>query len=86
MSTYREGKLMRNDIGRWEYAGYELTSGDPVEVLVAEQWIRGRIEYLHASQAYLLVLSSGPDSETYLMLHAGMEARTPGAKIRPAYP
>lgn len=81
--SYRDGTLKRNDLGRWEYADLELTNGDAVEVFVAEQWIRGRIEFLHGSQAYQLVISSGPDSETYLMLHTGMQARQPGTKIRP---
>jgi hypothetical protein len=79
----REGTLTKNEIGRWEFAHVELTSGDGVEVFVAEQWVRGRIEYLHGSQEYQLIISSGPDSETYLMLHTGMQARTPGEKIRP---
>lgn len=78
-----EGTLAKNSIGRWEFADYELTSGEAVEVFVAEQWIRGRIEYLHSSQEYQLIVSSGPDSETFLMLHTGMQARTPGEKIRP---
>jgi hypothetical protein len=83
MSQYREGVLTKNEIGRWEFSDYELTSGELVEVFVAEQWIRGRIEYLHGSQSYQLIISSGPDSETYVVLHTGMRARTPGAKIRP---
>ena len=81
-----EGTLTKSDIGRWEFAEHELTSGEPVEVFVAEQWVRGRIEYLHASQEYQLVVSSGPDSETFLVLHTGMQARHPGGKILPRYP
>jgi len=86
MTTLREGILTKNDIGRWEFDELELTSGDAVEVFVAEQWVRGRIEYLHGSQAYALIISSGPDSETFLVLHTGMQARTPSGKIRPSYP
>lgn len=80
-----EGVLTKNDIGRWEFAHVELTSGDAVEVFVAEQWVRGRIEYLHGSEAYALIVSSGPDSETFLVLHTGMQARTPTQKIRPPF-
>ena len=86
MSPYREGVLTKNDIGRWEYDGNELTSGEAVEIFAAEQWLRGRIEYLQGSQAYALIVSSGPDSETFLVLHTGMQARTPTTKIRPSYP
>ncbi len=81
-----EGRLTRNDIGRWEFANHELKSGDAVEILIAEHWVRGRVEFMHGTQSYELIVSSGPDSETYLILHVGMYARSPGEKIRPYYP
>lgn len=73
----REGALSKNEIGRWEFGGLELTSGSVVEVLLAGQWVRGRIEYLHDLQEYQLIVSSGKSTETFLVLHAGMPARTP---------
>ena len=77
MTRYHEGTLAKNDCGRWEFDGYELTSGDRVEVLVGSTWVLGRIEYLHGSHGYALLLPSGPQTETILQLHRGMQARTP---------
>ena len=73
----KEGTLIRNDIGRWEFAGIELTSGDVAEILLAGQWLRGRVEYMHGSEAYSFIVSSGLDSETVVLLHTGMQARLP---------
>ena len=46
------GKLTRNGQGRFELGGCELTSGEPVELLIydpewdkAPRWVRTRIEY-----------------------------------------
>ena len=75
-----DAKLSRNDIRRFEIEGRELTCGDPLEVLLSEQWIRGRIEYIHAWEDYALVLSAGLDFETLVMLHQGMPARLPVAR------
>ncbi len=85
-SAYREGILTKNDIGRWEYDGCELMSGDTVEVFAAGTWLRGRIEYLHGSQEYALIIPSGLDRETFLVLHAGIQARQPTSKSRSGYP
>ena len=47
----REGRLYKNDNGRYECDGYELTSGSGVEILVYEEyeerygWLATRIEH-----------------------------------------
>lgn len=52
MPVLATGKLQRNNNGRFELGGVELTSGAPVELLVydpewdkAPHWVRTRIEY-----------------------------------------
>lgn len=50
-----EGKLRKNEIGRWEVVDesgnrLELTSGDVVEVKVADHWIRTRIESMSSDK------------------------------------
>lgn len=79
-------KLEKNEIRRWVADGHEFTSGDEMEVHIGEQWVRGRVEYLHWCEEYQLIVSSGLDTETYVVLHAGMLARKAGQKIRPNYP
>ena len=69
----REGTLVKNEIGRWEFADVELTSGDLVEIFVG-QWIRGRIEYSHASREYVCLVG---DEAATLRLQTGMKARLP---------
>jgi len=41
----KEGNLRKNSIGRWEVERQELTSGDPVELLIEGHWISGNIEF-----------------------------------------
>jgi len=73
-----EGTLKKNEIGRWEFAHIELTSGDAVEVFVG-QWIEGRVE--HDGRDYVLLV--GEQCVT-IRLQAGMQARLPQT-ARPRY-
>ena len=52
-------KLLKNESGRYVLGGYELTSGDVVEVKRGEQWERGRIEYSWEWQEYVVLLALG---------------------------
>ena len=45
----KEGNLRKNSIGRWEVERQELTSGDPVELLIEGHWISGNIEFWNDS-------------------------------------
>lgn len=74
----REGALAKNGNARWEFADYELTSGDVVEVHVG-QWILGRIEYSHGSGEYVLLVG---EREATLRLQSGMQARLPESRGR----
>lgn len=46
-----QGKLRRNDIGRWEFQDeesdeiFQLTSGSVCEVRIGKEWIRTTIEH-----------------------------------------
>jgi len=45
MSNYIEGKLQKNEIGRWSIDDeWEITSGDVIEIKVGDHWIETRIE------------------------------------------
>jgi len=51
--------LFKNESGRYVLNGYELTSGDVIEVKRGEQWERGRVEYDHERGDYVIVLALG---------------------------
>lgn len=40
----REGRLVMNDCGRWEFDAIELTSGSLVEICIDGTWLLGAIE------------------------------------------
>ena len=67
----REGVLKKNDCKRFEFDGYELTSGDAVELLIGQHWIYGHIEHT-CNYGYVFVHSSG-----MLIPVPGMKARVP---------
>lgn len=67
-----EGILKKNDIGRWEFNDYELTSGNTVEIMIDDTWIKGRIEYAHDSKEYVFLAGM---KETIIGLRHGMRAR-----------
>lgn len=71
-----EGALTKNTIGRFEFDGFELRSGDRVEVFVGV-WVRGHVEFSHDRKTYVLYVRSGEETEAVLSLHTGMKARTP---------
>jgi hypothetical protein len=52
-------KLFKNESGRYVIDGYELTSGDVVEVKRGEQWERGRVEFNWERQDYVVLLALG---------------------------
>ena len=41
----RTGKINLNANGRYELVGVELTSGDPLDLLIEGHWIRGHLEF-----------------------------------------
>ncbi len=50
----------RNDRGRWELDGDELTGGSIVEVNLGGHWIRARVEYDNDTlKDYCLLLNGG---------------------------
>ncbi|OYZ24470.1 MAG: hypothetical protein B7Y39_00750 [Bdellovibrio sp. 28-41-41] len=44
MNTTKD-TIFKNDIGRWVAGSYELTSGDKIEILIENHWLKGRIEF-----------------------------------------
>jgi hypothetical protein len=67
-----QGVLRKNENDRWEFADYELTSGDVVEILIGPHWIKGRME--HSGREYVFLVAE--DAAT-LRLSVGMKARLP---------
>lgn len=51
-------KPQQQDTGRWLLDGEELTSGDPVEVLLGGHWITGNIEYA-TPNGYVMLITGG---------------------------
>jgi len=51
--------LFKNESGRYVLNGYELTSGDVIEVKRGDHWERGRVEYDHERGDYVIVLALG---------------------------
>ncbi len=45
MKFETEGKLQRNELGRWEVLDVQLCSGSPVDILIDGHWISGVIEH-----------------------------------------
>jgi hypothetical protein len=43
------GKLKRNSYDRWDLLDAELTSGDPVDLLIEGHWISGQIEFWNST-------------------------------------
>ncbi|MBX3033554.1 MAG: DUF5348 domain-containing protein [Bdellovibrionaceae bacterium] len=74
MNESNEGKLRRNDIGRWEFLDIELTSGSLVEICIEGHWICGAIE--HWQDGYYWF--SRRDGVT-VILHSGIKARLPNS-------
>ena len=72
-----EGKLRKNEIGRWEVGGYDLTSGEMLEVRLdlpgagRGGWISGRIE--HDGREYVLMVGQ---NDIAVKLKPGLQART----------
>ena len=72
-----EGKLRKNEIGRWEVGGYDLTSGEMLEVRLdlagagRNGWICGRIE--HDGRDYVLMVG---EQDIAVKLKPGLQART----------
>ncbi len=52
-------KISKNESGRYVLEGYELTSGNVIEVKRGEQWERGRIEFNWERQEYVVLLALG---------------------------
>jgi len=46
--------LIKNSLQRWELDGYELTSGNLIEVKMGNHWIRGVVEWNHDYQRYVI--------------------------------
>jgi|GEM_PF-1915537 hypothetical protein len=51
--------LFKNESGRYVLDGYELTSGDVIEVKRGEQWEGGRVEFSWERQDYVVLLALG---------------------------
>ena len=72
-STKKQGTLTLNSNDRWEFSGFELTSGQGVEIELAKDvWVPGRIEH-HGEYVFLT-----RGYEYTVQLKAGMKARLPG--------
>lgn len=67
----REGVLKKNDRMRFEFDGYELTSGEAVELYVGGRWVWGRFEHV-LNAGYVFVHSDG-----MLIPFQGTKARLP---------
>lgn len=67
-----EGNLQRNEIGRWEFAGIELTSGNIVEICIEGHWICGVIECWSNNYYWFSRREGIP-----VVLHSGIRARLP---------
>lgn len=64
------GKLQRNEIGRLEFSGIELTSGNVVEICIDGNWICGVIEYWHDNYYWFSRKDGVP-----VVLRSGIHAR-----------
>ena len=51
--------LFKNESGRYVLDGYELTSGDVIEVKRGQQWEGGRVEFSWERQDYVVLLALG---------------------------
>ena len=65
-----EGNLQMNSIGRWEVEHLELTSGDPVELLIEGHWIKGNIEFWNGGYYWFSRREGVP-----VILHLGLRVR-----------
>ena len=68
--TVLEGKLQRNESGRFEVEEFALTSGHLVEIKIAGQWCFGIIEYWRDDYHWF----SRPEGIP-VILHNGVRAR-----------
>ena len=66
----KEGNLRRNSFGRWEVLNQELTSGDPVDLLIEGHWINGKIEFWNDDYYWFSRREGVP-----VVLHAGLRVR-----------
>ena len=71
----RSGKLYRNECERWEFDGYELTSGSLVEIEIDGHWLLGVIEHWSDGYYWFSKRDSIP-----VILHSGVSARVPQRK------
>jgi hypothetical protein len=66
----REGELVMNDCGRWEFDEIELTSGSLVEICIDRIWLLGAIESTNGNYFWFSRMDSIP-----VILRAGIKAR-----------
>ncbi len=69
--------LRKNDSGRWEIGGQELTSGNPVEIQIDDYWVCGVIEHWHDNYYWFSRRDGVP-----VVLHSGIYARFPNSSER----
>lgn len=73
MKNLHTGILKCNDQGRYSFEdGYYFTSGDPIEIFVDGEWVKGRIEYSHRYEDYYFLKE---DEDIYIYDIDGLEAR-----------
>lgn len=68
--TKYEGSLKRNERGRWEFDGIELTSGNRVEISIDENWINGLIEHWQGDYYWFSQIDG-----IHVILREGIRAR-----------
>lgn len=69
--------LLKNDVGRYELDGRELTSGSAIEVWLAGRWIAARIEHDNDRlRDYYIAISGGGA----LIISESLEARLPESR------
>lgn len=66
----REGGLVMNDCGRWEFDEIELTSGSLVEICIDGTWLLGVIESSNGKYYWFSRRDSIP-----VILRVGIKAR-----------
>lgn len=64
------GKLQKNENGRWEFSGIELTSGNVVEICIDDHWTCGVIEHWNGNYYWFSRKGGVP-----IVLHSGIVAR-----------
>ena len=72
----KEGSLQKNDFGRWGVEGIELSSGDPVDLLIEGHWIKGSIEFWNDSYYWFSRREGVP-----VVLHSGLRVRASGGRL-----